>query len=219
MEILELDMENEKKQSMNQNTDPEVTSSQTNTTEHRKREDRRVSYTKKIIRESLLELLEKKSLEEITVKELCQYADINRATFYRYYTDIYDLFQKMEEEIISWTTLGILPSKKNSIFEDEPIYDQLLLILRKIQEHYSFYHIFFQSHLESDCLHHVLQNEYEHDIEYLSHTNPAFNLTLFDYKFEFYKQGAIGAIGKWVLSGCKESPEYISRVITDLLGC
>ena len=53
--------------------------------------DRRIKYTKKIIKETFINLLEKKDLNKITVSEICKIADINRSTFYRYYLDVYDL--------------------------------------------------------------------------------------------------------------------------------
>lgn len=58
--------------------------------------DRRVIYTKKVIKEALLNLLKENPLEKITVKETCAHADINRATFYRYYIDAYNLFETIE---------------------------------------------------------------------------------------------------------------------------
>ena len=48
--------------------------------------------TNKIICDSFIELLSHTSLEKMSVRELCESADINRATFYRYYTDLYDLY-------------------------------------------------------------------------------------------------------------------------------
>ena len=62
--------------------------------------DRRVKYTKKVIKETFLNLLETKDISQITVKEICEIADVNRATFYRYYLDIYDLLEKIEEDLI-----------------------------------------------------------------------------------------------------------------------
>ena len=62
--------------------------------------DRRVKYTKKIIKECFFDLLNEKEINKITVSELCTKADINRATFYRYYIDIYDLLEKIQEEFI-----------------------------------------------------------------------------------------------------------------------
>ena len=42
--------------------------------------DRRVKYTQMVLNESLLEVLREKPLSRITVKEICDRADINRST-------------------------------------------------------------------------------------------------------------------------------------------
>ena len=68
-------------------------------TEHHKTEDRRVKRTKRILRECLFSLLEQKSIEEITVKELTEIADVNRSTFYFYYNDINDMMMQIQNEI------------------------------------------------------------------------------------------------------------------------
>jgi AcrR family transcriptional regulator len=60
--------------------------------------DRRVKRTKKLLRDSLFTLLQQKSINEITVTELTEVADINRATFYFYYTDIFDMLDQIQNE-------------------------------------------------------------------------------------------------------------------------
>ncbi len=65
-----------------------------------KNADRRVKYTKMVIKNSLVKFLKEKPISKITVKEICEDADINRATFYAHYTDQYDLLQRIENEII-----------------------------------------------------------------------------------------------------------------------
>ena len=62
--------------------------------------NRKVKYTNRVIRDSLFELLRKKKIEAITVKELCCLADINRSTFYNHYRDIFELVEKLEDEIV-----------------------------------------------------------------------------------------------------------------------
>ena len=69
--------------------------------EIKKTEDRRVKRTKKALRDCLFELLEEKTVDEITVKELTALADINRSTFYFYYKDIDDMMIQIQEEIYS----------------------------------------------------------------------------------------------------------------------
>ena len=60
--------------------------------------DRRTKYTQKIIRDTLIDLLSEKDINKITVSEICEIADINRATFYRYYLDVYDLLEQIEQD-------------------------------------------------------------------------------------------------------------------------
>lgn len=55
--------------------------------------------TKQLLKESLLDLLDNKSLSKITIKELCEKADINRTTYYKYYLNQYDQLEKIEDEI------------------------------------------------------------------------------------------------------------------------
>lgn len=48
---------------------------------------------KNVIIKSYKELLNKKSIDKLTVKELCEYCGVNRQTFYNHFTDIMDIFK------------------------------------------------------------------------------------------------------------------------------
>lgn len=63
--------------------------------------NRRTRMTKQLLKQSLLELLEQKKINAITVKEICERADVNRSTFYAYYSSPYDLFDSMKQDIIA----------------------------------------------------------------------------------------------------------------------
>lgn len=51
--------------------------------------------TKKLIYYTFIELLEKKPFDRITVKDIVEACEINRNTFYYYYSDIYDLLEEV----------------------------------------------------------------------------------------------------------------------------
>ena len=55
--------------------------------------------TKKLIQDSFIGLLEDKPLQKITVRDLCSAADINRATFYRYYVDLNELNDELADNL------------------------------------------------------------------------------------------------------------------------
>ena len=63
--------------------------------------DYRIEKTKRSIYNAFIELRARKPLEKLTVKELCEKAQINKSTFYVYYHDVYDLSDKFENEVIS----------------------------------------------------------------------------------------------------------------------
>lgn len=63
-------------------------------------ENRKTRLAKKLLKEALLELLEQKSSNKISVSELCKTADLNRSTFYAHYVDISSLIQEIEQEFI-----------------------------------------------------------------------------------------------------------------------
>lgn len=62
--------------------------------------DLRIKLTQKMIKDSFLELLKEKPYNRITVKEICDKAEINRGTFYKHYYDTLDLMEQLENEAI-----------------------------------------------------------------------------------------------------------------------
>ncbi len=67
--------------------------------------DIRVVKTRKAITDAFLAFRARKGIEKITVKELCEKAQVNKSTFYKHFRDVYDLSEYLEgwaaEEIIS----------------------------------------------------------------------------------------------------------------------
>lgn len=63
--------------------------------------DLRVIKTNAIIKSEFMELLKKKPVEKITVKELAENALINKGTFYLHYQDIYALYEEVIHDVIT----------------------------------------------------------------------------------------------------------------------
>ena len=63
--------------------------------------DRRKKKTQKAIRKAMLELLDEKNIEAISILDITNQADINRGTFYLHYVDKYDMLEKFENELFS----------------------------------------------------------------------------------------------------------------------
>lgn len=65
-----------------------------------KKSDARVRYTQRVIKEAFLSLLREKPVNKITVKEVCELAELNRATFYSHYSDCFALMESIEQELL-----------------------------------------------------------------------------------------------------------------------
>ena len=60
----------------------------------------RVLRTRKLLRTALLDLIEERDFETLTVGEIAERAMVSRAGFYRYYQDKYDLVEQLFEEAV-----------------------------------------------------------------------------------------------------------------------
>lgn len=60
-----------------------------------KQQSKMAQFTKKAIISTFLELVNKQSLDNITVKDIVEKCGINRNTFYYYFKDIYDLIENI----------------------------------------------------------------------------------------------------------------------------
>lgn len=91
-----------------------------------KRPDRRIVKTRKAIRNALAELLTRKEIGSVTVKDIAELADINRKTFYNYYNGVDQVVDEIENEVASSFDKA-LAGVDRSIFLEEPkvIYDRL----------------------------------------------------------------------------------------------
>lgn len=64
------------------------------------RDNQRVRLTKNLLKESLIAALQTQGIRDISVRELCLTAGINRSTFYKHYANQYELLAEMENELL-----------------------------------------------------------------------------------------------------------------------
>ena len=88
--------------------------------------DIRIEKTKRSIKNAFIELRSRKSLERITVKEVCEKAEINKSTFYSHYQDIYDLSDKLETEVVE-SIIGSLNHPENLLKNPEEFTKELYI--------------------------------------------------------------------------------------------
>ena len=115
-------------------------------------EDRRTAYSKRAIRESLYEIMKEKPLNKITVREICENADVNRSTFYAYYTDIYDLNSQILKDYFRCQHKMIAEAKKT--FGSKPDITALT-----VDDFYKFFYFYFNMVKENKELFRFIFNQ------------------------------------------------------------
>lgn len=110
--------------------------------------NQRVAVTKRMIKEGLMRLLEKKPLEKINITELCQEAGVNRTTFYRYYELPRDVLTEMQTEFFEETLEHFRkPLAVNDV-------ERLFVCLA---EHATLVKLFFQYNSDADWMNIFIQ--------------------------------------------------------------
>lgn len=101
------------------------------------KKDRRIGKTQKSIRDAIMDLIEEKDVSLITVKELAERANINRKTFYMHYSNIDDIFDKIENELIEKFLLILDKDDFSQVQFDE--YSFFTSLNNVINEDFDFY--------------------------------------------------------------------------------
>lgn len=173
--------------------------------------DRRIKYTQKVIKETFLELIKDKEIKKVTISEICEIADINRATFYRYYTDVYDLLDKIEEEFV--TELKEATSKINNDYSVAKFTNTILTVFL---DNKRLVKILFSTKNITALLSEVLEIAYikckekwENDLKTLSNED-------IEYASLFIFNGALGIINFWVQNDFNKNTNEIAAVIEQL---
>lgn len=177
------------------------------------RDDRRVKYTKMVLKESFIELLEKKDISQITIKEICEKADINRATFYAHYNDQYDLLRKIENELIDNINAYIsefdqINNNVNVVLITEKIFEYL-------KENARIYKLLLSEQGDFSFQKKLMMLVYDKIITEITDNN---NITKEDaeYVYSFTITGIIGIVQKWFNDDMKKSPRFMAEIVVKL---
>ncbi|MEW9675093.1 TetR-like C-terminal domain-containing protein [Lentibacillus sp. L22] len=177
-----------------------------------KKLDRRKKYTRQVLKDSLIAILKSKPISAITVKEICEQADINRSTFYTHYKDQFDLLEQIEEEII--TDLNAYLNQYNFELEQEA-----LQMTEKLLEYLVSKYEIIQTLLNEHTAHSFEQRVMDVARSFLIQSlvnNDDVDADISEYAITFLISGSIYVIKQWVANGMDESPKRIAQLINSI---
>ncbi len=174
--------------------------------------DRRVKRTKRALRDALLKLLREKPGNQISVTELTNLADVNRATFYFYYNDIYDMLDQIQNEAIEFieeemkTIASVKPATKENFYA---FIEKIVYFCRDNNELFRFV-------VSNDTNNTVLNRACELIFDNIPHSKVLFPKTDPRHYFTAYVTYAIiGVVINWYDDNMQTPPEQLAKFIAD----
>ncbi|MCF1685872.1 TetR/AcrR family transcriptional regulator [Tetragenococcus halophilus] len=175
----------------------------------------RNTQTKNKIKQALIQLLNKKNLEEITVSDITRNSQINRGTFYLHYLDKYDLIEKLEEDILTnIQQIFYQPVEKGE--ENPLIPDRLILnALYYVKDDLAFIKALVEENGDPkfvSTFKKLLTNTVK---KYIAHEKNQLPIEKIpnDYAEEILLSSTISILLLWIKKGGKESPELLLTYI------
>ncbi len=166
----------------------------------------RKSKTVLLMQKALVDLLEKKSISDITVKELCIAAGVNRSTFYCHFSKMEDLFKDLEKQLID--QIPQRPEELNRFDYNEKLEGYSKAFFEYIHENAGLFKIVLNredSDFKENFVKRVMGN-------FCPDKNASY-ITNLAYCFSVY--GTLGIIQKWIEDGFLIDDSYFSKLALD----
>lgn len=177
--------------------------------------DRRIRKTRSQLRAGLARLMQEKSIKEITVKELVEEVDINRSTFYLHYTDIYQMLDSIESELMDEITAAMqsLPADPINDGSSFPFITDMFYFLSKNQDICNALlgpngDMAFVTKIERLIAETILER-----------LNDRFPKEIKDitYAYAFCLTGCVGMVKTWLASTQQDTPEHMAKITYELI--
>ncbi len=175
--------------------------------------DRRVIKTKKAIRIAFARLLSEKDINDITVSDIAELADINRKTFYNYYSGIYKVIDEIENDIVNTfgNVLGEI-NYKDELKDPYSIFEKLTSIINTDMD---FYGHFFTMNGNTNMLTKIVSLLKEKTkAEMISQTGA--DETMAEMALTYMLYGMFAVFQTWFNSDRKQSIEELSEMISTM---
>ena len=167
-------------------------------------------YTKKKIREEFIKILNERPLNKITVKDIASACEINRNTFYYYYTDVYALLSELFQ-----TELQTVIDEYNDTFS----WEESFIVATKValENKIAINHVY--NSMQREELEDYIYNVSGHVMNrYVEKVSDGISASSGDKKLiaSFYQCALTEMVLRWIASGMKEDPDTIVRRIGQL---
>ncbi|MGN1160015.1 MAG: TetR/AcrR family transcriptional regulator [Lachnospiraceae bacterium] len=178
-----------------------------------KKENQRITLTKRLLKESLLRLMSKKNIQNITVSELCEDAGINRSTFYNHYGCPTDVLTEIENGVVA--DLEQICAKDNSE-QNWSLSKRTETLCDYLSEHRDLFKLLFRNNnADSEfalLLFHasVVRSTYEQVFSDIKDSDSK------ELMITFLTSGAYYMVRQWLLEDIPKTPKEMGELVFQL---
>lgn len=159
-------------------------------------EDRRARRSRKLLKESLLELMKGKAFADISVRDVTDAADMNRATFYLHYTGTTELLRSVEEDLLE-ELQALVDAHMQETFAVGSVAPVFEPVLDFAVEHRETCAVLFASSEASGFFQSIQQLVHENGAPLVRTWFQPEDPRLTDYLLNFLAWGFIGLLAEW----------------------
>lgn len=173
------------------------------------KENQRVALSKRLLKTSLLRLLQKKHITKISVSELCQEAEINRTTFYRHYEAPNDVLMEIAFDYVK--DFRSFSSSSNTAHD---MYNEIVHLCRFIYDHADMAKLLIKNNT-NDGITKIFQELYDDFVgkrKILYKGTPVDDDTLRLFS-SFFSIGIYTLISQWLIEDIPKTPDEIANLI------
>lgn len=172
--------------------------------------NQRILLTKKLLKNSLLELLQTESIQKVSIKQICQGAQINRSTFYKYYGSQFDLLREIEQDTVE----QIVSILQLHLDQQTNAQGAMLAVCRYLVQHFDFLRPLVSN--DSDFVQVLWAHPTIRALIRASIT-PAWDPALEEYILDYVAAGSARVVQLWMNRESRESPEQIASLLVQLI--
>lgn len=177
-----------------------------------KRENQRITLTKRMLQEGLLRLLEHKDLERISVTELCREAGVNRATFYNHYDSPQGLLTELEARMAQELN-SLVKSPKTK----EDMIQQLESVCIYLKENVKTVRILIQCHADDDLAEIFSSLDHSYTYHRIGSKQAATDPDSIHLVSTFLYTGCYHLIKEWLIRDIPKSPREIAELVLSII--
>ncbi len=178
--------------------------------------DHRVRVTKMLIRRAFTNLLQVKPIQKISIRELCEEAGINRGTFYKHYTDIYDLLQRIEDEMAEDFKEALASLWDEGQTKATPV-EITTRVFQCLKDHSDICIITLGENGDKAFAYSLINLGREKCLESYSHLFAGASRKQIEFFYAFASAGCIGLLQKWLKEGMTTPAEEIAQMAEQLM--